>query len=379
MSIYKRGGVYWYTFVFEGKRIQQSTKQGDPSAARTMEAAEKTRLAMGLHGLKERKKIPRFKDAMTAFLKWHEGEHADKPATFRRHQISSVALLKYFRDKSLDEIEAGDVEKFKTMRLGQFTTARAKEGRKTTKKRIRPATVNRELALVRAIFNHVAKDGVILKNPVGPKNDKTKAHMLNEQNEQTRVLSYDEEARYLAAATPLLRDVATIILETGMRPEEVYRIEDVNVHLAKDCLFVPFGKTRAAKRQIRLTARAKEVLTRRMKARRGKYLFPHESDPNRPVPKVNNAHDRAVKDSGIAHAVLYSCRHTFATRAVEAGVDLVTLAAILGHSKLAMVLRYAHVSQKHQTEAIAKVEEHNTRQLIVMAEKTSPVVSQAIQ
>jgi hypothetical protein len=42
---------------------------------------------------------------------------------------------------------------------------------------------------------------------------------LREDNEQTRVLNYDELAKYLAAATPMLRDVATLMLETGMRPE----------------------------------------------------------------------------------------------------------------------------------------------------------------
>lgn len=39
---------------------------------------------------------------------------------------------------------------------------------------------------------------------------------------------------------------------------------------------------------------------------------------------------------------LYDLRHTWATRAAEAGVDLVTLAALLGHSKIVMVMRYAH-------------------------------------
>ena len=39
-----------------------------------------------------------------------------------------------------------------------------------------------------------------------------------------------------------------------------------------------------------------------------------------------------------------------------AGVDLVTLAAMLGHSKLAMVTRYCHPTEEHQFEAMRKVE-----------------------
>ena len=79
---------------------------------------------------------------------------------------------------------------------------------------------------------------------------------LKEENEQMRVLSAEEETKYLAAATPLLRDVAMMMLQTGMRPEEVYRIQLENVHLSKAYLFNPFGKTRAARRRINLTKAA---------------------------------------------------------------------------------------------------------------------------
>ena len=72
------------------------------------------------------------------------------------------------------------------------------------------------------------------------------------------------------------------------------------------------------------------------------YLFACESDPARPVPKVNNAHDRALNASGIAPTRLYDLRHTWATRAAMSGIDLVTLAALLAHSRIQMVLRYAH-------------------------------------
>jgi hypothetical protein len=44
-----------------------------------------------------------------------------------------------------------------------------------------------------------------------------------------------------------------------------------------------------------------------------------------------------------------------------AGVDLVTLAAILGHSRLTMVLRYAHPAEEHQFEAMRKVAEYSAK------------------
>lgn len=53
---------------------------------------------------------------------------------------------------------------------------------------------------------------------------------------------------------------------------------------------------------------------------------------------------------------LYDCRHTFASRAVEDGIDLLVLASILGHSNLKMVMRYAHPSEGFKAEAIRKME-----------------------
>jgi integrase len=72
----------------------------------------------------------------------------------------------------------------------------------------------------------------------------------------------------------LLRDVATMILQTGMRPEELYRIQPENVHLKGGYLFNPFGKTKAAKRRITLTSVARGILARRIAEVDGPYLFP---------------------------------------------------------------------------------------------------------
>jgi integrase len=76
------------------------------------------------------------------------------------------------------------------------------------------------------------------------------------------------------------------------------------------------------------------------------------SDAVHPLVKVNRAHTSAVARSGVRAFRLYDCRHTFATRAAMAGVDLVTLAALLGHSRLTMVTRYAHPTEEHQFDAI---------------------------
>jgi len=58
MSLYKRGGKYWYTFKFNGERVAKSSRTGNKEAARQIEAAHRLRLAKGEAGIIERPPAP---------------------------------------------------------------------------------------------------------------------------------------------------------------------------------------------------------------------------------------------------------------------------------------------------------------------------------
>ena len=130
----------------------------------------------------------------------------------------------------------------------------------------------------------------------------------------------------------------------------------------------------------RSAAAALAILKKRLKAAKGAYLFPRRKDDNQPILKVNNSRDRALEKSKIRYFHLYDLRHIWATRAAESGqVDMPTLAALLGHSKLNMVMRYADPQEEHQIEAVKKLEKANAAQQIAEfkrnkngSEKTPP-------
>jgi integrase len=135
-------------------------------------------------------------------------------------------------------------------------------------------------------------------------------------------------------------------------------------------LFWAKSETKAAKRRVNLTTLAIEVLRRRLNQAEGPYIFPHEKDINKPMLKVNNAHGGALKRSKVPQFRLYDLRHTWATRAAMSGIDLVTLAAMLGHSRIQMVLRYAHPTEQHQAQAMRNLEQFNAaKQLAEYEEK----------
>ena len=349
MAIYKRGDSYWFEFIFEGRRIRRPAKTGSRKAAREIEAAYRTKLAKGEVGIEEPKKVPTLHAAMKEFFEWSKHEHAAHPNTHKRYETAAKALKRFFRDVPLDRITPETVERFKTWRARQKSA--------WTGRHLRPATINRELACLKILFNRF--EDAVPKNPV------RKVKFLAEDNEQLRVLTAEEEKLYLLAASQPLRDIATLMLETGMRPEEVCRASRENAHVEQGYLYNPFGKTKAARRKVPLTEKAAAILVRRLEKVEGDFLFPGRAT-DQPIVKVNAAHVGTLarinrirseaKESAIARFRLYDLRHTWATRAAMAGVDLVTLAAMLGHSRIQMVLRYAHPTEEHQFQAMRKIE-----------------------
>jgi len=247
-------------------------------------------------------------------------------------------LAAVFRDKPIDQILLKDVKSFKT--------ARARQKSPRTKRLLRPATVNRELALLKHLFSH--NDDVVPQNPV-----RKKGMLLDEDNEQKRVLTPDEERLYLMACSQPLQDIAILMLQCGMRPEEVCRIRRENVHIDEGYLFNPHGKTKAARRDVWLDEAATAVVSRRLATIKGDYLFPGRVE-GQPIVKVNASHNAAVKRSGVKRFRLYDLRHTFASRMNDSGVDVPTLALLLGHAHWHMVKRYVHPSKERQREAMQK-------------------------
>src|SRR5262252_7605750 len=84
------------------------------------------------------------------------------------------------------------------------------------------------------------------------------------------------------------------------------------------------------------------ILARRIETEFGYWIFPSMKKPGKHIPRVNGLHDKVLAKGAAAgkplHFVLYDLRHTWAT--AQAGIDLATLAQILGHSGLRVAMKY---------------------------------------
>jgi integrase len=142
---------------------------------------------------------------------------------------------------------------------------RGKQGKTTLMNTFRPvkvATINRDLAVLKRAMNKADEWNYRTK---GSKN-----RNLHGDEGRERVITHDEEFAYLSAAPALLKDFATIAVDTGLRPASelgVLRWEHVHFEPAGNAKFgylhVPRGKTKNSKRNVPLSARVRTILERR--------------------------------------------------------------------------------------------------------------------
>jgi integrase len=356
MSLDKRGGVWWYDFQIRGVRVRESTGLTSKSEAAKREALRKAGFIQGERETPYKESPPKFEEfALKDFAAWSENQHRIHPSTHERYMRSVKVLARYFGQRTLDMITSAEVERFKI--------ARSRERRKfaTDGRHVTPASVNRDLAVLRIMFSLAIRLKKVKSNPV------TEVKLLPEDNQYMRVISWEEEANYLAVTSQPLRDVAILILETGMRPGEVLQLRRHDPDLEAGFVRISAGKTPFARRTIPLTRRAHATLCRRISAASCDWLFPSRHDPTRPLQWLRAAHIVALREARVHPPFrLYDLRHTALTRMAMAGIDLPTLRELAGHTSIQMTMRYIHPTPEHKREAVRKLEQFSIGHLLVL-------------
>jgi integrase len=183
-----------------------------------------------------------------------------------------------------------------------------------------------------------------------------KVKMAGPEVRRERVVGEDEFARYLACAAPLLADVAIVLKETGLRPDECHRLEWPDIDLKHSRLLVRLGKTAAARRRIPLTRNVHSILETRSQLAGSPetgYVFPSSTRSGHiDHSTTKKQHRAALKASGVRPFVIYSLRHSFATR-IAPHVDAWTLCKIMGWASLSVAMTYVHASEQRVLEVFS--------------------------
>lgn len=209
-----------------------------------------------------------------------------------------------------------------------------------------PQTANKYLERVRAFFNRLHGWRLIERSPV------ERLEMQKTHRPEMRILT-DEEIRrlWVVLGDPDLEDVVTVALQTGMRQAEICRLRFADcqpdgIHVLKTKSYRP--------RTIPYAPGVQETVERRRDQRPGQsYVF--ANGRGEPVPgnvwyqKLVGAYMRA----GIEGANFHSLRHTFASRLLRAGANIVVVQTLMGHQDIKTTLRYVHLYADDASRAVA--------------------------
>jgi len=246
-----------------------------------------------------------------------------------RHVRTIVGYwVAFLGDRRLRDITVKDIAEYRAGRLGQ----------------IKPATLNRELAVVRRMFNVAISWELADRNPA--------SHMkrLPERNMRLRFLTSEEAGRLVAAAVPHLRPILLVALNTGARLSELLTLKWTEVDFASGT--VSFLDTKSGRRRdVRMNRIVEETIGEMERTSDAVFTYNGKA-----IRSVKTAFRTARARAGIAADFrFHDMRHTFASHAVMAGVDLRTLQEILGHQSYQMTLRYAHLAKDHVMKAVHSV------------------------
>ena len=246
--IYKRGQIYWYKFTFNGEAIRESTRQGNHKRRAQiwkLRIARRWRRAKWGYATRNLMTLAEFCD--NRFEPWAKATFGkSSPKTwldFYRVGLRAARNYRPLASLRLDEITSE--------RAAEFAAYRQSQG-------LQVSTVNSSLRVLRRMLRLAVEWGELQSAPT--------IKRLPGERHRERVVSYDEEARYLAAASELLASIATVLIDTGMRPEECYRLrwESITwVNGRNGTLLVTHGKTAAARRVLPMTPRVRAILESR--------------------------------------------------------------------------------------------------------------------
>jgi integrase len=249
-------------------------------------------------------------------------------------------MLPFFKNQSLGNISPDLISQYKALRYSENA---------------KPATLNRELSLMKHAFNLAHKEwGWIIENPV------SRVKMEKENNARDRVLSYADEARLLAITPPWIKEIIQFALMTGAREGEILSLQWPQVDLFRKVVSIHQEKTGFTK-SIPLTSTLFELLKCKAKIRRlhCSLVFPSENGTQITASNLGRAFRNVLKKLDIKDFRFHDLRHTFASRLAQNGIDLYLIQKLLGHREPRMVQRYAHHSVESLRAGIEVLERGN--------------------
>ena len=332
MGVYLRGKSWYIDFYYEGKRYTEKVGKVAKSVAEEKLDIKRSEVIRGEWKPKVAKiSFEKFKEEYLEYSKANK-----KPKSSIRDECSLKHLSKFFGGRMLSEIGSFLVEKYKLIRKEEDAE---------------PATVNRELACLRHMFNMAIKWKKVQANPV------REVRFMKEPKGKERILTEEEEVRLLNAIrlttkSQHLEPIIITALNTGMRKAEILNLKWSNVDFQKGYIQVE-GTKNGENRKIPMNKKLTEALESAKKVSKGEYVF---SENGKPYGDVKTGWWTALEKAKIEGFRFHDLRHTFGSRLGMKGYDIKTIAELMGHKDIKMTMRYSHPTPEHKRRAVESLD-----------------------
>ena len=364
-TIRKRGDGRW-----EGRVVVGYDDKGLPITKNVL-AHTKTECAEKLEKLKEEYRPPstRCKPDML-FGDWMEFwyENYSKPAI---RPLTQANYENRIYDHIIPDIGKIPLNKLTQNALQQFYARLKRNGRKQYVEKYGPGLSDRMVhachASCRMALEKAVAEGLVRVNPaIGCKLPPKKAREM-------QVLTKDELQRFLAQAKEDgYYELFLLELGTGMRRGELMGLQwdDLNfqtgeLHIVRQAcavngkIEISVPKTKSSIRTVVLPPSLVEVLKKYKETINSRWIFPSPQNPDVPryPTSVGDILSILLKRAGCKHVRFHDLRHTFATMALENGMDVKTLSATIGHVSAATTLDiYSHMTDTMQMQAAVNID-----------------------
>jgi integrase len=335
MGIYRRKRTWWISYHDQNRRrVQESSYSSIRRDAERLHALRRSEVLRGVYREPVRISLDDFAKRYMEYAK------ANKRSWLRDEQLLKP-LKEFFRaERHLAEITPPEIEGYKLDR----------------RREVSGATVNRELALLKHMFN-LAIDWDLYSGS----NPFRKVKFFREVNTGFRVLKPDEETRLLRNATPAVQDIVLYALNTGSRIGEIFSLRWQDVDLDKGLINVFSPKTQKVG-VVPINREVRRILEFWALGRKNEFVF-YNQKTGEPFVDLDAGLQLACEKAEITGVTWHTLRHTFASRLLERGVDIITVKELLGHSSVTVTMRYTHSNLASKVVAVGKLGATATIQL----------------
>ncbi len=335
----KRGKVWYFEFMYKGKRYYEKIGAVSKTVAKEIANEIRSQIIRGEY-IPQKERSITFLKAAEEYVKWYKQKFQGRESTLKKHLSRVNTLVNYFGKYYLHNITYFTIEHYK---------------RKRVEDGVSKSTINKELAILRSIFNR-AKEFGFYSGEI-PKIEKFK----DVENERVRFLTPEEAKRLIEACPEWFRAVVVFALNTGLRAGEIFTLKWSQVDFRNRFIYVEPSNTKTKKvYKVPMNETVYKLLLRLKEEHEEKklnhdYVFTNSRGEPYSEQGYRKVFQSACERAGIKNFRFHDLRHTFASWVAMKSKDIYAVQILLHHSDPSVTKRYAHLTEDYLREVVGNI------------------------